>query len=109
MNTAITIPPSLVLPSAAAIDTWVLLWSQSQNALHLERQNDMLSSNCRAYVANRRMDYVPLQVGTREECEVIAAKVRGTLADRERVMLQHAANDALGLQQNAASAPGKIG
>lgn len=89
MNTAITIPPSTALPSApAAIDTWVLLWSQSQNALHLERQNDMLRSNCRAYVANRRMDYVPLQVGTREECEGIAAKVRGTLAEREKLMGQ---------------------
>lgn len=62
-----------VLPSQ---DIWVLLWSQSQNALHIERVNDMQRSNLDAFSGDRRMDYVPLQIGSREAVDAAANAVR---------------------------------
>lgn len=55
---------------------WVLLWSQSQNALHLEPLEDMQKANVEAFTENRRMDYVPLHVGTRESVHAAAEDVR---------------------------------
>lgn len=48
--------------------THVLLWSQSQCALHIEPVADMLQENARAFAADRRMDYVPMVFGSPEEC-----------------------------------------
>ncbi len=63
-------------------DQWVLLWSQSQCALHIEPAVSMIKSNLRAYAEDRRMDYVPLFMGERKDCDSIAASVRGTLRVR---------------------------
>ncbi|MBT2322542.1 hypothetical protein J7E62_09310 [Variovorax paradoxus] len=51
-------------PAAEAQEPWVLLWSQSQNALHIEPISKMFASNLAAFNENRRMDYVPLFIGT---------------------------------------------
>jgi len=67
-------------------DLWVLLWSQSQNALHVEPLARMLDSNRAAYAENRRMDYVPLVLGTKDLIQGVANSVRGTLAARDRAM-----------------------
>lgn len=67
-----------LLPS----DTWVLLWSQSQNALHVEQVGDMLRANRRAYTEDRRMDYVPLVFGSRDEIDSVARSVRPTIHAR---------------------------
>jgi len=68
--------------SGAKADVWVVLWSQSQNALHVERLSDMVESNRTAFLENRRMDYVPLGVGSRAEIESIANEVRPTVYAR---------------------------
>jgi hypothetical protein len=62
--------------------THVLLWSQRQNALHIETVEQMLSANRAAYRESRPMDYVPLWLGTREQCEGTANNLQGTLAER---------------------------
>lgn len=73
-------------------DAWVLLWSHSANALHVEKLDDMLRSNARAYRENRRMDYVPLVVGARELVESTADAIRQTLADRAASSVLHYIN-----------------
>lgn len=60
----------------------VLLWSQSQCAMHIEPVSSMLTHNRRAYVEDRRMDYVPIAFGTRDLCSALAEKVRQTLNKR---------------------------
>lgn len=76
------VPPAGVPVDLMPPETWVLLWSQSQNALHVEQVEDMLRSNRRAYTENRRMDYVPLVFGSREEIDSVARSVRPTIHAR---------------------------
>ncbi|MES1979740.1 MAG: hypothetical protein V4451_17000 [Pseudomonadota bacterium] len=64
-------------------ESHVLLWSQSQCALHIESVGDMLKANRRAYTENRRMDYVPLFIGQREVCDSLASAVRNTMQLRQ--------------------------
>lgn len=64
-------------------ETWVLLWSQSQCAFHLEQVGDMLKTNRAAFEAGRRMDYVPLVIGERAECERAADTLRPVLLERQ--------------------------
>ena len=64
-------------------ERWVLLWSQRQNALHVETLERHASSNREAYADNRAGDYRLLLVGTRDEVEATAAAIRPTLAQRE--------------------------
>jgi len=70
----------------------VLLWSQSQCALHIETTQEMLQENARALVSDRRMDYVPIVFGTADECHAAADRVRPTMQARQlaRVETAHA-------------------
>ena len=61
---------------------YALLWSQSQCAMHIEPVVDMLTENRRACAENRRMDYVPIAIGTREECDAAASRLRPVLCER---------------------------
>lgn len=62
----------------------VLLWSQRQNALHIEPAGQMLSSNRQAYREDRPCDFVVVWQGSLAECEVTAENMRGTLEARAR-------------------------
>lgn len=62
--------------------THVLLWSQSQNALHVETSNEMYKKNCDAFAQNRRMDYVPIFFGDEDECREAAHAFRHILMNR---------------------------
>lgn len=73
--------------------TWALLWSQSQSGFHIEPLARMLESNRQAYAEDRRMDYVPLHIGTADECHGIADSCRKTVATRYQTM--KAAHDAI--------------
>lgn len=64
---------------------WVLLWSQSQNALHVEPVEDMLSSNRQAYSEDRRTDYVPVCIDHEEVVHQVADAIRHTMRARERI------------------------
>ncbi|WP_295539246.1 hypothetical protein [uncultured Pseudacidovorax sp.] len=61
---------------------WVLLWSQSQNALHVEPLERMIAANRAAYTDDRRMDYVPLVIGERAQVDATATACRHTIMDR---------------------------
>ena len=63
--------------------THVLLWSQSQCAMHIESVHEMLQTNATALVQDRRMDYVPIVFGTSEACHDAADRVRATLRERQ--------------------------
>lgn len=60
----------------------VLLWSHSQCALHVECVADMLRHNRQACAADRCMDYVPIAMGSRQECDAAAQRVRSVLNER---------------------------
>ena len=62
---------------------YVLLWSQSQCALHIEAVGDMLRSNHSAFVDDRCMDYVSLFFGTHDECSHSADSIRHVMKSRQ--------------------------
>ena len=95
MNATLLTSVEPVAPSdeQALRDWWVCLWSQSQNGFHVERLRDMMNSNRRAYAEDRRMDYVPIYVGTRDLCFGLASATRNTVRAREAVRSE--ARDAI--------------
>ena len=68
---------------APQLDMHVLLWSQSQCALHIESVADMLESNRTAFGADRRMDYVPLFIGTDDNCRYASDSIRHAMQARQ--------------------------
>lgn len=63
-------------------EQYVLLWSQAQNALHVEPLARCITLNRQAYADNRPGDYRLLLVGTRSEVEATASSIRPTLIAR---------------------------
>lgn len=62
---------------------WCLLWSHSQNSIHVEPMEDMLSLNRKRYRDDVFVnDYLPIHVGTQAEVEAAADAIRNTLAQR---------------------------
>jgi len=72
-------------------EQYVLLWSQSQNALHIETLAKHASLNRAAYADNTPGDYRLLVAGTREEVEATAANIRPTMALRDIMQMRSAA------------------
>lgn len=72
-------------------EQWALLWSQAQNALHVETLAQHTSSNRQAYADNEPGDYRMLLVGTRAEVDATAASIRQTLVQREANRIRVAA------------------
>ena len=66
-----------------APEVWVLLWSHSQNALHIERLTDMHQTNLEAFSEDRPLDYIPLQIGSRDAVDMAANVVRPIVHARE--------------------------
>jgi len=62
-----------------------LLWSQRQNALHIEPFETTLSANRIAYRDNKAGDYRVLFVGPMPEVEKAADAIRNTLKQRAGV------------------------
>lgn len=62
----------------------VLLWSQRQNALHIETLDQHLSLNRQAYRDNQGGDYRVMFIGTREEVDNAATALRNTISDRSK-------------------------
>jgi len=50
---------------------------------------DMLTKNRRACAADHSMDYVPLTIGTREECDAAASRLRPVLNERRSGTTSH--------------------
>jgi hypothetical protein len=66
-------------------DLYVLEWSQKQGMPHVQRLEQTLSCNRRAYRENAAVgsDYIPIAVGTFDEMLASANAMRGTLASRK--------------------------
>lgn len=64
-------------------EQWCLLWSQQQNALHIEPLALMLTNNRNAYRDDAVGDFRVLLVGTRSEVEVTAQSLGSTIASRQ--------------------------
>ena len=77
--------PDLVSAPREGLALHVMLWSQSQNALHVEPLARMLRMNRRAYTEDRGMDYVPLFIGSDDQCFELARSVGGTIRTRDEV------------------------
>jgi hypothetical protein len=82
MNLSTTDLPPISIPVANVGGPWVLLWSHSQNAFHIESFAEMLSSNRRAYSDDRQMDYVPLFAGKKDDCHAASQAARHTMVAR---------------------------
>lgn len=65
--------------------SYVLLWSQSQCCFHIEQLRDMYRANAAAFREDRRMDYVPLHIGTDDECHALADHLRPQVRQRQEV------------------------
>lgn len=61
---------------------WVLLWSQSRNALHVETLARMLENNRFAYRENHPSDFVTLVIGDRKLIDDTVQNLRPTLERR---------------------------
>lgn len=59
-----------------------LEWSQRQCAFHIQPLITAVEKNCTALAANAKTDYIPVMVGTREQCEEFADKTRHILRRR---------------------------
>ena len=66
-------------------ELWNLLWSRSQQAFHIEQVKYTVRTNQSAFLANRRMDYVTLLVGTEDECHAEADFLRPKLHEQQRM------------------------
>lgn len=66
------------------MEQWVLLWSQRQNALHIEPLEKLLSLNRESYRDNEPVYYAPIAVGSLAEMQAAADNIRPTLIQRER-------------------------
>ena len=75
--------PAALRP-APQLDMQVLFWSQSQCALHIESVADMLESNRAAFGADRRMDYVPLFIGSDDNCRYASGSIRHAMQARQK-------------------------
>lgn len=68
------------------MNDYVLLWSKSQNCLHIETVANWLSKNRKAYGDDAKLtDYHPIVIADRETCHQTADAVRPTLKTREKV------------------------
>lgn len=65
---------------------WVLLWSQRQNAFHVEPLPSMLARNRAAYADNKPGDYRVLHIGYREEVDATADACRATIQARGKAI-----------------------
>lgn len=63
--------------------THVLLWSQSQSAMHIEPAAEMLKKNRQAFLVNRRNDYLPIVYGNLEYCRRVAERMRPIVHKRQ--------------------------
>lgn len=65
------------------MDKYVLEWSQKQNAFHTHTLESMIEKNLNAVLANNPSDYIPLIIGTRQDCDKMASKLRYKLMERQ--------------------------
>lgn len=63
-------------------DNYVLEWSQSQNAFHIQEAKISVEKNLNSMIDDRPSDYIPLCIATRAECEKQADRFRHYLAKR---------------------------
>lgn len=82
-ETTPTSVPTVETPHPELREIWVLLWSQSQCALHVESLRDMQRANLEALHDDRRMDYVPLLIAAREEVDEAAEAIRPLIRKRQ--------------------------
>lgn len=63
---------------------WALLWKHGCGHPHIEPVDKMLSAYRMNYQDNRQPNgWVPLYIGSKEECEQAANSIRNTLIQRE--------------------------
>lgn len=61
---------------------YALLWSKSQDAIHVEPLYESLHKGRAAFVGNRKTDYIMLYVGSRHEIDEAAPRLRAAMKNR---------------------------
>ena len=66
-------------------ELYVLEWSKQQNCLHIQPAYRTAETNLRAFMLDNALnDYHVLVVGTREECDRVANRLRHKIISRDR-------------------------
>lgn len=63
-------------------ETYVLLWSQKHNRLHIDSRERMYSINAKKFADNQIGDYVPLFEGPRHAVQSAAHSLLGVIEQR---------------------------
>ena len=66
----------------ASTETYALLWSGSQRAFHIEPLRKMLETNRSHFADGRVTDYVPIYLGTDEQCRQASHVVQESMNQR---------------------------
>lgn len=66
---------------------YILEWSKSQNARHIDLLEKSIERNLGAFVGDKKSDWIPVFIGSKEGCEVVAAKMVRQLGDREVALM----------------------
>ncbi|OZI20517.1 hypothetical protein CAL26_23775 [Bordetella genomosp. 9] len=67
-------------------ELWTLEWSQRQGFFHVEPLRTAVKKNLESFARDRRTDYIPLHIGTQEECDAVAARLRPALLARDATL-----------------------
>ncbi len=64
-------------------ETYVIEWSKKLNAFRTSRQQNCLDRNLSAFHGNQPRDYMPIMIGTKDQCDRVANNTRHKLQNRE--------------------------
>jgi len=65
-------------------DKYFLLWSKSQDALHIEPIERTMGINAEHFARNRQAnDYMPIAIGTQEQIDAVADVCRKAMLERK--------------------------
>lgn len=65
-------------------DLWALEWSQRQGFFHVQPLRGALEKNGRAFARNSAVDYIILYIGTSDECQDEAERLRPVMTARDQ-------------------------
>lgn len=73
-------------PSLSIEDKFILEWSSKQNSFHIQTLQDCIMSNIESFAREKSTDYIPLMIGTREECDYFSNRYSKKLLERNSNM-----------------------
>ena len=57
-------------------ELWALEWSNAQRSVHVDHVTRMIENNQRNMVTDAKVDWVPVMIGTEEQCRSFAREIQ---------------------------------